>query len=236
MDDRSLAGWYYAAVFALMLFGQHALLSGMHQAQMAKLKKQYDEAAADAVQQMVDAAPAATTSATLLAGHPSASPATAPSSATTPAPKGTITEAAKFEATPAKHDAQPTAAQTVAAAAPALLPTADEMPATRKSAATASPGAGSVEGARPALPVAVAFRREPFAKGKVVVLTNTGAQKLDCKLKVSRPGSGAARTLTVALTPGSEKRVTRADGWTFATGDRLQIADASHATKEVAVP
>lgn len=136
------------------------------------------------------------------------------------------------------------AAAAAAALAPATVtatPAAAETAVARQSQEAAAPSqiaAASPASSRPlpAVPVSLAFRSQPFKKGKIVLVSNTSKRKLAYNVSVTRPSTGASRRFVVNVAPSAEIRLAGSEIWAFASGDELEIALSGFESKLVAIP
>lgn len=150
----------------------------------------------------------------------------------TPAPVSTLAQA------PAA--APPVAAAAAPAATPVPVAAAKPAPAAAEPAkpiiASPAPAKASAGSGR-ALPLSLAFRSEPFNKNsRIVTLTNTSKEKLDCNVRIRRPSTGESQTFKVSVAGAGEIRLAGAEAWTFKTGDRIELALAGFKTKTTSVP
>lgn len=211
-NTSTMIAWYYVGVMVLLFAGQNFLMKTAHKDGVARVTAQYEqklkEAGMPAAAKVVaEAAPAPT-------------PAAPPAAAISATPKAIV-------ASPATNP-EPASA-TAKASDAAALKTLAASPAEKPKASASSKRL-------PAVPVKVAFRSEPFKKGKVVLVTNTSKQERAYTLNVTRPSTGESETFKVKVPPAAETRFAGEGVWAFEEGDQLQIALAGHAPTSVAIP
>lgn len=145
---------------------------------------------------------------------------------------------AQYGTQPAKAVPAPVAttapAATAAAPAPESGAAAAAAAAAKKTLIASAPRRSAT--GKPTVPVSVAFRSEPFNKGKTVFVTNQSKNKLACWVSVMRPSTGATHELPLTLAPATEVRMTGAAGWVFESGDQIEIAHSAYAALQAAVP
>lgn len=220
LSTQTMIAWYYVGVMVLLFAGQNFLMSSAHKEAMTRLTAQYEQklkeagmpAAAQVVAQAAPTPAEATAPATKAI---IASPASEAPAKSAPAP------AAQVEPTPVAKASDSAAIKTLVAS-PAKEP--------------ASAPSRSASKSLPAVPVKVAFRSEPFRKGKIVVVTNTSKQERDYTLNVRRPSTGEKESFKVKVAPAAETRFDGDGEWAFKEGDRLQIALAGHAPQSHEIP
>jgi hypothetical protein len=205
--------WYYVGVAVLLLFGQNYVLNTAHQDALARLA---------AKSALVVTVPVVATAAPGAVAAPAASPSTVVA-----APASTLNPTPAPEKVPAKE-----ATLAAAKAAPATETKAEAQAAKSPEPIIAS----AAPAAAKALPVALAFRSEPFKKGKIVTLTNTSKGKLDCKVTVKRPGTGETQSFKVTVAASGEVRLVGTEGWAFKSGDQIEVAQSGFRSKTTSVP
>jgi hypothetical protein len=212
LQTQTMIAWYYVGVAFLLLLGQNFLLERSHAETVARLKVQYEQQLARG-----GVAPATETAAATVTVGPRSTPMPVPASA--PAEPAAPAAVAPAKAEIATAEGQPRPAETTPIFASAAPPKASD-------SATARRG----------VPVALAFRTEPFEKGKIVMVRNQAASPLACELKVVRPSTGQSRTIPVTVAAASEARVTGGQRWTFKSGDRIEVAHAAYSSLAARVP
>jgi hypothetical protein len=223
MTTSDNMGWYYVGVLTLLLAGQQFLMNTAHKEAVAKLKTQQQEQLARA--------------------------GIAPAPKTVSDASGVTASGANGAATssvaPAKTAVLATPTPVPAPAAAPATTTSPDQSQTKMVAADASKTKGTSDSkgifasapkALPKVPVRLTFRSEPFEKGKIVTVANTSKQKLNCQVAVTRPTTGETKTFKVAIAPATEMRLAGAQGFSFKTGDKIQIAQAGYQPKSESVP
>ena len=228
LSTQTLIAWYYVGVMVLLFAGQNVLMSNAHKEAVTKLTASYEQKLKDAgmpaaAKVVAQAAPAPT---------PAAAPATKAIIASPASESPAKAELAAAEAQPApaaKVEPAPVAKASDSAAIRTLVASPAKEPASPSSQASASKSL-------PAMPVKVAFRSEPFRKGKVIVVTNTSKQERAYTLNVRRPSTGEKESFKIKVAPSAETRFVGDGEWAFKEGDRLQIALAGHAPQSHEIP
>lgn len=211
LSTQTMIAWYYVGVMVLLFAGQTYLLNTAHKEAVTKLTASYeqklkDAGMPDAAKVVSQAAPAAPAAAPV-ARSVVASPA--PQAVAEPAPVAKASDAAAIRTlvtSPAKEPARPSSSQ------------------------------ASASKSLPAVPVKVAFRSEPFRKGKIVVVTNTSKQERAYTLNVRRPSTGEKESFEIKVPPAAETRFVGDGAWAFREGDRLLIALSGHAPQVHEIP
>ena len=86
------------------------------------------------------------------------------------------------------------------------------------------------------IPVTATFERELVGAGRVARIRNHSAQALTMVASVANPRTGATRSIPLTLAPLATRPIGRAQGWAFATGDRLLLHDESFSDVAFQVP
>jgi flagellar basal body-associated protein FliL len=90
--------------------------------------------------------------------------------------------------------------------------------------------------AKPALPVAVAFRSSMLGKGLVAIIENNSDRYLTVVLAVRNPASSTARRFQLKLDPRSSTDFGHLEGWQFASGDEVGLFNAEFSALKITVP
>ena len=86
------------------------------------------------------------------------------------------------------------------------------------------------------IPVTTTFERELVGGGHVARIRNQSTQTLTIVATVTNPGSGATRSIPLTLPPLATQAIGGAQGWAFASGDRLLLHDESFSDVAFQVP
>lgn len=86
------------------------------------------------------------------------------------------------------------------------------------------------------IPVTTAFERELVGGGHIARIRNQSSQTLTLVASVSNPATGATRSIPLTLPPLATAAIGRAQGWAFASGDRLLLHDESFSDVAFQVP
>jgi hypothetical protein len=86
------------------------------------------------------------------------------------------------------------------------------------------------------IPVTASFERELVGAGQVVRIRNQSTQSLTIEASIVNPKTGATRSVALTLPPLGSRPIGRAQGWAFASGDRLLLHDAAFSDVAFQVP
>ena len=207
MSTQTMIAWYYVFVGVVLLAGQQYFLTNAHKEAVTKLTASYELKLKEA------GMPAAAAIVSQAAPAPASAPATAAPAPATVAAAPASAPAATVASAPVEKASDESALKTIFASA-------------------AKPKAKSL----PSVPVKVAFRSEPFSKGKILLVTNTSTKAQAYTLNVVRPSTGEKDSFQVKVPPAAEQRFAGEGDWAFKQGDQLQIAASGFAPKSVAIP
>jgi hypothetical protein len=93
-----------------------------------------------------------------------------------------------------------------------------------------------IEDSKPEMPVAISYRKAMTGRGLVVTFRSVSPRHLAVAVTLTNPSLNQQKQYRIDLAPGQASELGHLEGWTFASGDKIEIRHNEYRPSNLVIP